>query len=61
MKMKLYLLKIFVYLRTDITRNTKTYEHMVNEYTKLDPTLPRTTTIKCPNQECKSNNQRHFS
>jgi len=43
--------------RTDITRNTRTYEHIVNEYTKLDPTLPRTTTIKCPNQECKSNNQ----
>jgi len=42
--------------RTDITQNTKTYEHIINEYTKLDPTLPRTTTIKCPNQECKSNN-----
>jgi len=43
--------------RTDITRNTNTYEHMINEFTKLDPTLPRTTTIKCPNQECKSNSE----
>ena len=43
--------------RTDITRTTKTYEHIVNEFTKLDPTLPRTTTIKCPNQECKTNKE----
>ena len=41
--------------RTDMTTSKKTYEHIVNEYTKLDPTLPRTKTIKCPNQDCKSN------
>jgi DNA-directed RNA polymerase subunit M/transcription elongation factor TFIIS len=29
--------------------------HFINEYTKFDPTLPRITTIKCPNQSCKSN------
>ena len=27
----------------------------INEYTKLDPTLPRTANIKCPNQSCNSN------
>jgi len=27
----------------------------INEYTKYDPTLPRITNIKCPNQSCKSN------
>lgn len=27
----------------------------INEYTKLDPTLPRINTIRCPNFECKSN------
>ena len=27
----------------------------INEYTKLDPTLPRTNNIKCPNQSCASN------
>ena len=27
----------------------------MNEYTKLDPTLPRIKTIKCPNQTCLSN------
>ena len=31
------------------------YKHMINEYTKLDPTLPRSNTIKCPNQICSSN------
>ena len=25
---------------------------MINEYTKLDPTLPRVTNIDCPNTEC---------
>lgn len=31
------------------------YSHIINKYTKLDPTLPRTTSIKCPNQICLSN------
>ena len=29
--------------------------HVVNKYTKLDPTLPHITTIKCPNSSCGSN------
>ena len=33
----------------------KKYTHIVNEYTKYDPTLPRINTIKCPNQDCVSN------
>ena len=33
----------------------KKYTHIVNEYTKYDPTLPRINTIKCPNQDCLSN------
>ena len=31
---------------------------MINEYTKNDVTLPRTKTIKCPNQDCKSNKKK---
>ena len=42
-------------LNTDIVSKEKAYLHEVNEYTKLDPTLPRTNNIKCPNQSCKSN------
>lgn len=32
------------------------FNHIINKYTKLDPTLPRVRNIKCPNVECKSNN-----
>jgi DNA-directed RNA polymerase subunit M/transcription elongation factor TFIIS len=31
------------------------YNHIVNRYTKLDPTLPRLYDIKCPNSKCISN------
>ena len=31
------------------------YAHVVNKYTKLDPTLPRISTILCPNMECPCN------
>lgn len=41
--------------KTDIIIQEKTYSHDINEYTKLDPTLPRTNNIKCPNQSCQSN------
>jgi DNA-directed RNA polymerase subunit M/transcription elongation factor TFIIS len=38
-----------------LKRSEQKYSHIINKYTKLDPTLPRTTAIKCPNQECDSN------
>ena len=41
-------------LNTAIT-SEKAYRQDINEYTKLDPTLPRTQHIKCPNQSCPSN------
>ena len=31
------------------------YSHNINEYTKMDPTLPRVYNIKCPNADCKTN------
>ena len=31
------------------------YENTINKYTKLDPTLPRSSKIKCPNEHCKCN------
>jgi len=40
---------------TQLKRTEQKYSHIINKYTKLDPTLPRTTTIKCPNSECSSN------
>ena len=38
-------------------RSEQKYQNSVNEYTKLDPTLPRTNAIKCPNLECLSNKE----
>lgn len=43
--------------RTQIRRSEQKYSHIVNEYTKEDPTLPRITTIRCPNSECPSNKE----
>ena len=40
---------------TQLRRSEQKFTHMVNEYTKYDPTLPRINTIKCPNQACSSN------
>ena len=41
-------------LKTQVNRTDEKYVHVVNQYTKTDPTLPRINTIKCPNQECPS-------
>jgi DNA-directed RNA polymerase subunit M/transcription elongation factor TFIIS len=31
------------------------YSQVINKYTKLDPTLPRINTIRCPNTDCSTN------
>ncbi len=31
------------------------YKVILNEFTRLDPTLPHVKNIKCPNEECRSN------
>ncbi len=33
----------------------QSFSQVVNKYTKFDPTLPRIHTIRCPNDECPSN------
>jgi DNA-directed RNA polymerase subunit M/transcription elongation factor TFIIS len=43
--------------KTLIKKNEQTFNHFINKYTKLDPTLPRTNKILCPNPECASNTQ----
>jgi DNA-directed RNA polymerase subunit M/transcription elongation factor TFIIS len=40
---------------TQIKRTEQNYSHIINEYTKHDPTLPRINTIHCPNLTCPSN------
>ena len=39
---------------TNLKREENKYHHIVNKYTKLDPTLPRINNIECPNEECSS-------
>ena len=41
--------------KTQLKKSEQKYNHIINEYTKLDPTLPRINTIKCPNSDCASN------
>jgi len=40
--------------KTHIKKTTQSYKNIINSYTKLDPTLPRLTNMKCPNAQCSS-------
>ena len=35
----------------------QSFSQVVNKYTKLDPTLPRIHTMRCPNDECPRNDK----
>jgi len=43
--------------KTQIKKSEKTFSHIINKYTKLDPTLPRINTILCPNADCSTNTE----
>ena len=43
--------------RTNFKSSKQKYNSIINKYTKMDPTLPRINTIKCPNQACKCNEE----
>jgi DNA-directed RNA polymerase subunit M/transcription elongation factor TFIIS len=47
----------FCISKTHIKKTTEIYKNIINEYTKLDPTLPRIKNMLCPNEECNSNNE----
>ena len=34
------------------------YDCFINKYTKYDPTLPRVSSIRCPNKNCASNKEK---
>ena len=42
-------------LNTQLKKSQQKFNHIINEYTKLDPTLPRIYNIPCPNVNCKTN------
>jgi len=41
--------------KTQIKKNELSFTHIINKYTKLDPTLPRINNILCPNPDCQTN------
>ncbi len=41
--------------KTNLKKSKQQYNHIINKYTKLDPTLPRIKTIDCPNDSCLCN------
>ena len=43
--------------KTEIKKDTQKFNLFINKYTKLDPALPRTNSIKCPNEKCITNNK----
>lgn len=43
-------------LKTNLSNTQQKHNLFINKFTKLDPTLPRTNSIKCPNEDCSSNN-----
>lgn len=42
-------------LTTQVNRGAEKYAHVINEFTKEDPTVPRINTMRCPNQQCPAN------
>ena len=42
-------------LNTHLKQGEQKFNHIINQYTKLDPTLPRIYTMKCPNEACITN------
>jgi len=43
--------------KTTVKNTEQTFASGINEFTKYDPTLPRTNMIKCPNVACDSNGE----
>lgn len=42
-------------LETQLKKGEQKFNHIINKYTKKDPTLPRISNVKCPNPECHTN------
>jgi len=41
--------------KTTLRNKKQTFHHIINKYTKLDPTLPHINTMKCINDDCVCN------
>lgn len=43
--------------KIQLKKSQQEFSHIINKYTKLDPTLPRVTKILCPNADCDTNKE----
>jgi aspartate carbamoyltransferase regulatory subunit len=43
--------------KVQLKKSEQEFSHIINKYTKMDPTLPRINNILCPNAECKTNTE----
>ena len=43
--------------KVQLKKSEQEFSHIINKYTKLDPTLPRVNKILCPNSECLTNKE----
>jgi uncharacterized Zn finger protein len=41
--------------KTTLKKSDQSFNHIINKFTKYDPTLPRITKILCPNPDCPTN------
>jgi DNA-directed RNA polymerase subunit M/transcription elongation factor TFIIS len=41
--------------RIQVKKSQQEFSHIINKYTKLDPTLPRINNVLCPNADCATN------
>ena len=41
--------------KIQIKKSEQSFNHIINKYTKLDPTLPRINNVLCPNPDCATN------
>ena len=44
-------------LFVQLKKSKQEFTHIINKYTKLDPTLPRVSNILCANAECSTNTE----
>lgn len=42
-------------LNTQLKKGNQKFNHIINQYTKFDPTLPRIYNVPCPNAQCSVN------
>ena len=41
--------------KLQLKKSEQEFSHIINKYTKFDPTLPRINNILCPNETCATN------